>query len=42
MTKLCFGDGDVFVDLTLLNILLLTIFSICNKHGLLVTEENIL
>ena len=21
MTKLCFGDGDVFVDLTLLNIL---------------------
>ena len=20
MTKLCFGDGDVFVDLTLLNI----------------------
>ena len=21
MTKLCFGDGDVFVDLTLLNII---------------------
>ena len=45
MTKLCFGDGDVFVDLSLLNILAsynYLIISIYNELGLLVTEENIL
>ena len=42
MTKLCFGDGDVFVDLYVLKFLLLTIFSIYNKLGPFITEENIL
>ena len=42
MTELCFGDGDVFVDLYLLIFVLLTIFSINNKLGPFVTEENIL
>ena len=31
MTKLSFGDGDVFVDLSLLNILVATIISIYNN-----------
>ena len=45
MTKLCFGDGDVFVDVTLLNILAsynYLIISIYNELVPLVTEENIL
>ena len=45
MTKFCFGDGDVIVDLTLLNILAsynYLIISIYNELGPLVTEENIL
>ena len=33
MTKLCFGDGDVFVHLTLLNIY--------NELGPLVLVENV-
>ena len=41
MTKLCFGDGDVFEDLTLLNILVATIVSIYNELGPVVTVENI-
>ena len=41
MTKLCFGDGDVFVDLTLLNILVATIISIYNELGPVITVENI-
>ena len=39
MTKLCFGDGDVFVDLSLLNILVATINSIFNELGLVITVE---
>ena len=42
MTKLCFDDGDVFVDLTLLKILVATIFSIYNDFGPVITVENIL
>ena len=41
MTKLCFGDHDVFVDLTLLDILLATIISIYNGLGSVITVENI-
>ena len=41
MTKLCFGDGDVFVDLSLLNILVVTIISIYNELGPVITVENI-
>ena len=41
MTKLSFGDGDVFVDLTLLNILVATIISIYNELGQVNTVENI-
>ena len=33
MTKWCFGDGNVFVDLSLLNILVATIISIYNELG---------
>ena len=42
MTKLCFSDGDVFVGLTLLKFWLLTITSIYNELGPVVTGENIL
>ena len=39
MTKLCLGDGHVFVDLTFLNILAaLTIISIYIKLGPVVKE----
>jgi hypothetical protein len=41
MTKLCFGDGDVFVDFSLLNILVATIISIYNELGTVITVENI-
>ena len=41
MTKLCFGDHDVFVDLTLLDILLATIISIYNELGPVIKVENI-
>ena len=40
MTKLCFGDGDVFVNLTLL-VLLLTFISIYNELGPVVSVENV-
>ena len=39
MTKLCFGDGDVFVDLSLLNVLVATIISIYNELGPVVSEK---
>ena len=41
MTKWCFGDGNVFVDLSLLNIRVATIISIYNELGPLITVENI-
>ena len=41
MTKLSFGDGDVFVDLSLLDILVATIISIYNELGPVITVENI-
>ena len=41
MTKLCFSDHDVFVDLTLLDILLATVISIYNELGQVITVENI-
>ena len=40
MTKLYFGDGDVFEVLTLLNILA-SLNYICNELCPLVTEKNI-
>ena len=40
MTKVCFGDGDVFVNLTLL-VLLLTFISIYNELGPVVSVENV-
>ena len=39
MTKLCFDDHDVFVDLTLLDILLAIIISIYNELGQVITVE---
>ena len=41
MTKLCFGDHDVFLDLTLLDILLATIIYIYNELGPVVSVENV-
>ena len=41
MTKLCFGAHDVFVDLTLLDILFATITSIYNELGPVIIVENI-
>ena len=40
-TKLCFGDGDVYVYLTVLNILGATIINIYNDLGPVITVENI-
>ena len=43
MTILCFGDGDVFVDLTLLNSLAAnkSIISINNELSPVVSVENV-
>ena len=41
MTKLCFSDCDVFVDLSLLNILVATIISIYNELDPVIKVENI-
>ena len=41
MTKLYFGDGDVFVDLSLLNILVATNISLYNELGPVITVENV-
>ena len=42
MTNLCFGDGDVFVDITLLNALAINNISIYNALCPVVREKNIL
>ena len=43
MTKLCFGDGDVFVDLTLLHNLAAYnyLYYIYNELGPVVTVKNV-
>ena len=41
MTNCVFGDGDVFLDLTLLNILVATIIYIYNELCPVITVENI-
>ena len=41
MTKLCFGDGDVFVDITLLNTLAINSISIYNVLCPEAREKNI-
>ena len=42
MTKLCFGDGDVFVDITLQNTFAVNNISIYNALCPVVGEKNIL